>query len=300
MALVIIRHMTTPGLPRPVDPVDRAHLTGVSRPSPPIHRYAPSEHLTSLVDRYWIPVWSLPAPSTQSTLQHPVCLVVVSDSYARLYGVARGRSSVTLEGDGWAVGTMFTPATGRLVLSRSVADLTDTWTELDDVLPAAHAGLVGEVREAMAGDPHDPVAHADAIAAVERWLASYLPVDEQGLLVNRLVTWLRDHPEVTRVDEVAVELGMTERSLQRLVVQRIGLSPKWLLQRRRLHDAVQALKAGATSLADVAATLGYTDQAHFTHDFRTVTGMTPGEYLRDQQPRDQQPADPDRLRRPRG
>jgi AraC-like DNA-binding protein len=295
--------MTTPGpphrLPRPVHPVDRAHLTGVSRPSPPIHRYAPSEHLVELVDRYWIPVWSLPAPSTQSTLQHPVCLVVVSDGYARLYGVARGRSSVTLEGEGWAVGTMFTPATGRLVLGRSVADLTDTWAELDEVLPAAHAGLVGEVREAMAGDPHDPVAHGEAIAAVERWLASYLPVDEQGLLVNRLVTWLRDHPEVTRVDEVAAELGMTERSLQRLVVQRIGLSPKWLLQRRRLHDAVEALKAGGTGLADVAATLGYTDQAHFTHDFRTVTGMTPGEYLRDQQPGDQ-PGDPEGLRRPRG
>ena len=64
------------------------------------------------MDRYWIPVWSLAEPSTQSTLQHPVCLVVVSNTYARFYGVARGRSSVTLEGDGWAVGTMLTPAAG--------------------------------------------------------------------------------------------------------------------------------------------------------------------------------------------
>jgi len=66
------------------------------------------------------------------------------------------------------------------------------------------------------------------------------------------------------------------------VEQRIGLSPKWLLQRRRLHDAVEALKAGPGTLAEVAAELGYADQAHFTHDFRTVTGMTPGEYLKDQ------------------
>ena len=58
--------MTTSGLPRRVDPVDRAHLTGVSRPSPPIHRYAPSEHLAELVDRYWIPVWSLPAHAAPS------------------------------------------------------------------------------------------------------------------------------------------------------------------------------------------------------------------------------------------
>jgi AraC-like DNA-binding protein len=272
--------MTEQAAPRPVDPIDRAHLTGLSRPSPPIHRYAPSEHLVDLVERYWIPVWSLTEPSTQSTLQHPVCLVVVSDTYARFYGVSRGRSSVTLEGDGWAVGTMLSPAAGRLVLGRSVADVTDTWVELDDLLPGP--ALVGGVRAAMAHDPHDPAAHLAAIAHVEAWLETHLPVDAAGLLVNRLVTWLGGHPEVTRVDEVAREAGLSERSLQRLVEQRIGLSPKWLLQRRRLHDAVESLKAGRGTLAQVAADLGYADQAHFTHDFRAVTGMTPGEFLRDQ------------------
>ncbi|WP_416957195.1 helix-turn-helix domain-containing protein [Nocardioides sp. T5] len=275
---------TGAGGPQPVDPIDRAHLTGVSRPSPPIHRYAPSSHLVDLVERYWVPVWSLTEPSTQSTLQHPVCLVVVSNTYARFYGVTRGRSSVTLEGDGWAVGTMLSPAAGRLVLGRSVAEVTDTWIELADLLPAGRSGgaLVDDVRAAMEDDPHDPAAHLASIARVESWLATHLPADASGLLVNRLVSWLGEHPEVTRVDELAREAGLSERSLQRLVEQRIGLSPKWLLQRRRLHDAVEALKAGRGTLAEVAADLGYADQAHFTHDFRTVTGMTPGDYLRDQ------------------
>jgi AraC-like DNA-binding protein len=134
----------------------------------------------------------------------------------------------------------------------------------------------------MDDDPHEPAAHLAALAHVESWLATHLPVDASGLLVNRLVARLGEHPEVTRVDELAREAGLSERSLQRLVEQRIGLSPKWLLQRRRLHDAVEALKAGRGTLAEVAADLGYADQAHFTHDFRTVTGMTPGEYLRDQ------------------
>lgn len=277
MGIVIIRHMAGP---HPTDPADRAHLTGLSRPSPPIHRYAPSTHLADLVERYWIPVWSLTEPSTQSTLQHPVCLVVVSDGYARFYGVTRGRSSVTLEGDGWAVGTMFTPAAGRLLLGRSVASLSDAWVDLAEVLPDGR--IVDDVRSAMSPDPHARDAHLRAIAHLEERYAHYLPVDEQGLLVNHLVAWLREHPEATRVGEVAEAMGLTERSLQRLAEQRLGIGPKWLLQRRRLHDAVEALKAGTTALADMAADLGYTDQAHFTRDFRTMTGVTPGEYLKDQ------------------
>jgi AraC-like DNA-binding protein len=199
-----------------------------------------------------------------------------------MYGVVRGRSSVTLEGDGWAVGTMLTPAAGRLVLGRSVATITDTHLDLGEVASLDADALVDEVRTGMTADPHDPRAHAAAIAALEQRLATYLPVDEQGLLVNELVTWLREHPDVTRVADLAAHAGLTERSLQRLVEQRVGLSPKWLIQRRRLHDAVEGLKAGEQSLADMAARLGYADQAHFTHDFRTVTGMTPGEFLGDQ------------------
>ena len=185
---------------------------GLSRPSPPIHRYAPSSHLTDLVDRFWIPVWSLAEPSTQSTLQHPVCLVVVSNTYARFYGVARGRSSVTLEGDGWAVGTMLTPAAGRLLLGRSVATVTDRWVELDAVLRAGRTPTSStEVRAAMASDPVDPGAHAAAIEVIEHWLATHLPVDEQGLLVNGWSTWLREHPDVTRVADMAREVG-TDRA----------------------------------------------------------------------------------------
>lgn len=274
--------MADTGGPRTVDPVDRAHLTGRTRPSPPIHRYAPAPHLVDLVERYWIPVWSLPAPSTQSTLQHPVCLVVVSNTYARFYGVVRGRSSVTLEDDGWAVGTMLMPAAGRLVLGRSVATVTDAHLDLGEVDSLDADDLVAEIHEAMTPDPHDPAGHLAAIAALERRLTPYLPVDGPGLMINEVVGWLREHPEVTRVDELAAHVGLSERSLQRLVEQRVGMSPKWLIQRRRLHDAVEALKAGESSLADMAARLGYADQAHFTHDFRTVTGMTPGEYLSDQ------------------
>ncbi|PMR76494.1 helix-turn-helix domain-containing protein [Billgrantia endophytica] len=39
------------------------------------------------------------------------------------------------------------------------------------------------------------------------------------------------------------------------------------------------LGGSATSLTDTAFTAGYFDQSHFIHDFKSVTGFTPGGYL---------------------
>jgi AraC-like DNA-binding protein len=264
------------------DPVDGAHLTAASRPSPPIYRYPPTAGLADLIGRYWIPVWSVPQPSTQRTLQHPACLIVVSNTYARCYGVARGLSQVTLDGDGWAAGVMLRPAAGRLVFDRPGDELVDATFDLAELATLDGAALTATVHAAMSDVPHAEASHRAAIAAYEAALAPFMPVDSQGLLLNAVIDWLRDHAEVTRVAEVAGVFGLSERALQRLVTSRLGLSPKWLIQRRRLHDAVAELKAGTRNLADLAADLGYADQAHFTHDFRTVTGVTPGEYRADQ------------------
>ena len=58
----------------------------------------------------------------------------------------------------------------------------------------------------------------------------------------------------------------------------MGLTPKWLIQRRRLHEAVEQLRDHTTTMAEVASILGYADQPHFTRDFSRITGMTPGEF----------------------
>ena len=118
-----------------------------------------------------------------------------------------------------------------------------------------------------------------AVAAVEDALAGLLPVDDEGRLVNAIVEYVEGDPEVQRVGQVCAKFAITERTLQRLTARRIGLSPKWLIQRRRLHEAAERLREiERPDLARVAADLGYADQAHFGRDWRAVTGLTPGEF----------------------
>ena len=58
-----------------------------------------------------------------------------------------------------------------------------------------------------------------------------------------------------------------------------GVSPVWVIRRYRLLDAAEAVREGQqVSWADVAAGLGYADQAHLIRDFRAATGQTPAAY----------------------
>ncbi|HEU5038657.1 MAG TPA: helix-turn-helix domain-containing protein [Nocardioides sp.] len=266
---------------RRIDPTERAHLLDASGYTPPIHRFAPSPDLASLVRRYWMPVWSLPdgQVSVQRVLQYPVCLIVVSHDYALLVGPSSGLSTQELAGTGWALGTMLQPAAGVALAGGPVDRLTDRRIPLPD------DALTTRIRDAVGGSPEDPDRQRAAVAAVEESLARLLPVDEEGLLVNAIVEYVEGDPEVQRVGQVCAKFALTERTLQRLTARRIGLSPKWLIQRRRLHEAAERLAdKDRPDLARVAADLGYADQAHFNRDFRAVTGLTPGEYAAEPRP----------------
>jgi len=264
-----------------LDPIERAHLKDPQDTSHVIHRYGPADDLADLVRRYWIPVWSVQPgrEAPQRVLQYPVCLLVISGDYARFYGVASGLSATTLTGDGWAVGLMLTPAAGSLVTGAPVAAAyTDRHVDLPDVLGEPGVALVREVRSLMTVDPGSTDAHAAAMTACDAVLRRFLPVDAEGELINRVVAYVEDSSDVLRVAQVCEQFGLSERALQRLVHRRLGLTPKWLIQHRRLHEAVERLRARSTTLGEVAAVLGYADQPHFIRDFSRVTGMTPGEF----------------------
>ncbi|MBS9373029.1 helix-turn-helix domain-containing protein [Rhodococcus sp. B50] len=262
------------------DDIERAHLKDPHDASHTIHRYPAAPDLTDLMQRYWIPVWSVPPgrEAPQRVLRYPVCQVVVAHDYARFYGVEHGLSTVTLTGEGWAVGSMLSPAAGALLTGTSLAAFTDRAVDLTDVLGAPGARLITRIREAMEHCPDSPESHASAMEAFDDALRAYLPIDEEGRLVNRVVAFVEENSDVLRVEQVRAEFDLGERALQRLVHRRIGLTPKWLIQRRRLQEAAGRLRDRSGSLSEVAAVLGYADQPHFVRDFAKVVGMTPGTF----------------------
>jgi len=59
-----------------------------------------------------------------------------------------------------------------------------------------------------------------------------------------------------------------------------GLSLQRFINRRRIAASLAMLQSGSDPLAGIAHELGFSSQAHFTHLFGTLTGMTPARYRR--------------------
>ncbi|MGR6922991.1 DUF6597 domain-containing transcriptional factor [[Actinomadura] parvosata] len=74
------------------------------------------------------------------------------------------------------------------------------------------------------------------------------------------------------VSEVAWHLGYSERQLQRRSVHAFGYAPKTLQRIVRFQRALRLARAGRP-LAEVAATAGYTDQAHLANDVKRLSGV---------------------------
>ncbi len=76
------------------------------------------------------------------------------------------------------------------------------------------------------------------------------------------------------VGAAALQLGVTERSLQRLVLAATARPPSYWRALARVRRAAAALQF-SESLADCAAHHGFADQAHMTREFGRWLGTTP-------------------------
>ena len=101
-------------------------------------------------------------------------------------------------------------------------------------------------------------------------------------LVTAASSLMRRSSGQCNVRDVAAALGVTERRLQQLFHAQVGLSPRTFNRLARLHGMLRALRRQAmpTSWAELAAGAGYYDQAHLANEFRTLCGLTPGEFMR--------------------
>lgn len=74
---------------------------------------------------------------------------------------------------------------------------------------------------------------------------------------------------------------LSERTIQRLFLRYVGMSPRKTAKILRQNDVGRALRTGVGTIAELASAHGYSDQAHMTRQFGALAGISPGRFLRD-------------------
>ncbi len=168
------------------------------------------------------------------------------------------------------VGCMLKPGAALALLGVAANEISGTHTRLKDLWGAAVPRI--QMRLLRAGTPHE------RLAVLEQVLCARL--SERYRLPPRWQHWLEHFDASMPVAALVRSSGLSHRHFNALFLNAVGLTPKRYARVQRMQQAVQRIKlAPHVQGTQIALEAGYSDQAHWCREFRTICGMTPGEYL---------------------
>lgn len=88
----------------------------------------------------------------------------------------------------------------------------------------------------------------------------------------------RNLGEPLRLADIAAAVGYSERQLERLFRQALGMTVRRFVIHSRVHTAARELARTDRSATAIGMAVGFCDPSAFSHAFRAVTGLTPREY----------------------
>ena len=276
--------MTRPNAPGPRGLLQRKATT----PSAGHRRLVPAKELRAYVEHFWIVRWDLrgETPQLAETLPHPSVYWITENRTSTIQGVPTKRFSRMLKGKGRVFGVKFRPGGFYPFLGSPVAAFTDSHLTAGAVFGAEGRAVASQLKrlsaEALCAGDANGANDADErmIECVEDLLLARLPELDQTLaVISSIAAAIVQTPAITKVDHIVERFGINKRALQRLFNQYVGVSPKWMIKRYRLHEVIDRVAAGrAVNWSRLALELGYFDQTHFIKDFKALVGKSPAEY----------------------
>lgn len=257
-------------------------------------RHPAGEALDGLVEWFWSVAWDLPAGTThdQQVLNHPAgnisvgtiddAGVTLDPAQGRLYGVQRALSLRRLRGTGWTVAARTTVGGLGVFLDGPARNAADRQLTLEAIPGLDGAELTEQVITTEGnGERVDRLREGLSEVVARRDAAVVAEARE----VVDLVGVIEHDRTICQVEQLARQVGVSVRSLQRLFDLHVGASPSFVIRRWRIIEAAEAARSATESgmgwrgWAAVAAELGYADQAHLSRDFTSTLGVPPTAYV---------------------
>lgn len=119
----------------------------------------------------------------------------------------------------------------------------------------------------------------DHIISFSSSATSIRPSDLTNFYIREAIQLIQNHPQHNpTVEELANVCHLNKNYLTRLFSQELGVTPIKFIINYRLNDACQQLASTTKSIAEIAQSVGYTNQFNFSTALKKEKGLTPFEW----------------------
>ena len=192
---------------------------------------------------------------------------------ALIFGGNARPMRVRVKGPFTVIGMALRPCGWQALFEEPARDFADTMTPLGNIW----GDIADNLYQTVVQNPGDDDAVVQAMEHAVRQRR-----DERGK--QRLNDAIAGFEPVIiadstrKVEEVAGELGLSLRQLERLCIRHFGHTPKMIMRRSRFLDMAAILRGLGTSSEAEMAELSFFDQSHLIREFRQFIGMTAAEF----------------------
>lgn len=188
-----------------------------------------------------------------------------------LDGTITTTRTLSLGGDINAVGIRFKPAGAYAFFKTPLQELKNQTINSSEAGMAMTAALYDELA------CHNSI--NDKVKVIEDFLKrAIIQENKIARAVTQTGNIIQRSKGIIPIKKIIESIGTSQRNLERLFNKQLGMTPNEFIKNIRAEHAREKIKAGVLSYSEIAHELGYFDQAHFIRSFKSVVGITPGEY----------------------
>ena len=241
-----------------------------------LRRYSPSTNLAAFVENYWIIHWDLHehSPYTSKVLPYPSVNIAFTAKRAWITGVVTGTYDHQLSGKGIVVGVRFRPGGFHAFWPHHISELTDRTKPVTELFEEADDAFCASVLSLEKDDP-------ERVQLLEKLLRTRSPTpDPRIAFVNEVIEVVIADKDLRTTQALSKRFQLSERRLQQLFQEYVGVGLKWIIMRYRLQEVADRATQEVVNWTAIATELHYSDQSHLINDFKKITGKSPAEYAR--------------------
>jgi len=252
-----------------------------------IEYFKPSFSLNKIIKTYYLIEGDF-GNRTQDTFYADGCIEIVfnldvqfyrknvKEEWAKVIGQIVKPLEVEAKGKGKSFGIWFYPQGFSMLSGIPANELTEVAIPLDKIFDRYFVDFVGELLM------------NNKIIYLIRALNNFF----EGILDNKKLNFkdivaqqaiIKSYSsENWNLDELASDLNISNRYLQKIFLEKVGLRPKQYQRILRFQRALSQINMNSkNSLTLTAYDINYYDQSHFIREFKGFTGLVPSKFNSD-------------------